>query len=177
MFLSDSDAVHFSCVKDGDFLPVAHSWRFSPDLSCSGLVAARSGRTCHLASSLLDKTSCPCSTAPSTRNLARPRHLNMTWGSVNVYSMTASPLCSVWASSHCAWRNTSAADTDVQRPGDRRSNPAPFYFYTFSHTSHIHHINWMSVEEGSFFPKSLCRAWCHIMQLDRILFIYFYSYQ
>lgn len=89
----------------------------------------------------------------------------MTWGSVNVYSMTASPLCSVGAWSHCAWRNTRAADTDVQRPGDHRSNLAPFYFYTFSHTSHIHHINWMSVEVSSFLPKSLCPGWCHIMHL------------
>lgn len=131
------------------------SQRFSPDLSCNGsgdrgLVAARSGRTCHLAFSLVDKTLCLCNTATSARNLA---DFNMARGLVNAYSMTVSALCSVWASSHCARSNTRAADTDVLRPGDHHSNPAPFYFHTFSHTSHIHLINWMSVKVSLFFQK------------------------
>lgn len=62
-----------------------------------GLVAARSGCTCHLALSLPDKKLCVCSTAPP-EELSRPCHLNMTRGSVNVYSVTESPLCCVWAS-------------------------------------------------------------------------------
>lgn len=52
-----------------------HSRRSSPDLSCCGsvgrgLVAVRSGCTCHLASSWPNKTLCLCRTAPSARNLA-----------------------------------------------------------------------------------------------------------
>ncbi len=89
--------------RTGIFSLWQHRQRFTPDLSWTGsadrgLVAARSGRTCHLASSLPDKTLCACSTGSPYEELSRPRHLNMARGSVNVYSVTASPLCSVGAS-------------------------------------------------------------------------------
>lgn len=135
LFFLDSDVEHFSSMKNWYFLLVAaQSQRSSLELGRNGsgdhsLVAARSGRTCHLASSLPDKTLlCVCNTAPPYEELTLPCHLNMTRGSANVYSMTVSPLCSLRITSHCA-SNARAADIDVQRPP-----------VLFSHTNHNHCI-------------------------------------
>lgn len=69
MFSLDSDVVHFCRMKNWYFpLVAAQSQNFSHSGEC-GLDAARSGRTCHLASSLPEKTRRVCSTASSTRNL------------------------------------------------------------------------------------------------------------
>lgn len=35
-------------------------------------------------------------------------------------------------------------------PEDGRSNPVPFCFQTFSHTSHIHYVSWMSRKVNLF---------------------------
>lgn len=147
MFFFDSDVVHFSCTKDVFFLFVAHRVRESVLISAAmaavTAVWSQPGQVAPVTLHLPWWTKhCVyviqlCS---SMRNLA---DFNMTRGRVNAYSMTVSPLCSVWASCHCAQSNIRAADTDVQRPGDRHSNPAPFYFHTFPH-SHIHLVNWMS---------------------------------
>lgn len=69
---------------------------FHPDLSCGAsgdhsLPAARSGRTCHLASSLQDQTLFPRTTAPLYEDFRRPCHLNMTGGLVIVYGVTVPP--------------------------------------------------------------------------------------
>lgn len=153
--------LHF-CEGQAFSLYGTHSRRFSPDLSCCGsigrgLVAARSGCTCHLASSWPNKTLRLCRTTPSARNLAGL--VTLTWPEGGLmYTAWQCSLSAVFELQATVPEAIQELQTLMFRDREITAQIQHlFYFHTFffpPNTSHIHHINRTTLKVSLFWPPT-----------------------